>query len=157
MATDSGDARHRLVRYLVMSLLAGIVFAALDGVLNANPVAVAALTPFAAIVRPSINIFAGVGVDLAYGFALTGLFLLLSPSLPGRSALTKGLSFGLLVWFLRVVTNVMGQWVLFVIPLSTVGYMAAAGLVQMLALGALLGVTLKLGGGRSDRISVNRP
>jgi hypothetical protein len=57
----------------------------------------------------------------------------------GRPVL-KGLSFGLLLWFLRVVMNAAGQWILFAIPEATLAYTLTAGLLEMLALGAIVGL-----------------
>jgi hypothetical protein len=50
---------------------------------------------------------------------LVALFLTLRPSLPGRTSLLKGLSFGLMVWFLRVVMRVAGEWVTTTVPTAT--------------------------------------
>jgi hypothetical protein len=45
---------------------------------------------------------AGILMDLAYGFALAGLFVLLFDSLPGTGGLIKGLSFAAVLWFRTV-------------------------------------------------------
>lgn len=127
-------------RYVAASLTVGVAFILLDAVVNANPLAEQAYAVFMPIVRPGIDIFAAIAIDLAYGFALNAVFLMLYQGLPGRSRLLKGVSFGLLVWFLRVVMGAAGQWVLFAIPVSTVTYMLASGLLEMLVLGALLGI-----------------
>ena len=128
-----------MLRYALASLAGGVLFLVLDGVLNANPLARRLLSPFAPIARPSVNALAGSLLDLAYGFILAWLFLMLAPALPGTTGHVKGLSFGLLVWFLRVFMSAAAQWVMFRLPAATLGYMLAAGLVEMLALGALWG------------------
>ncbi|MGA2327192.1 MAG: hypothetical protein ABSH05_13000 [Bryobacteraceae bacterium] len=82
-------------------------------------------------------------MDLAYGFLMAALFLLLYPSLPG-SAVLKGVSFGLIVWFFRVVMAVAGQWVMFRIPGWTLLYVLVSGLLEMVLLGLLYGLTLRV-------------
>jgi hypothetical protein len=127
-------------RYVAASIAIGVIFVLLDAVVNANPLAEQAYAVFAPIARPGIDIVPAIAIDLAYGFALSAMFLVLYRALPGRSRFLKGLSFGLLVWFLRVVMSAPGQWVLFAIPEATVIYTLASGLLEMLVLGALLGI-----------------
>jgi hypothetical protein len=78
-----------------------------------------------------------------YGFALAGIFLLLYKSLPGGAGLAKGISFALIVWFFRVVMQAASQWMMFSVPGGAILYMLAAGLVEMLVLGILYGLTLR--------------
>ena len=126
--------------YVAASLAVGVAFVLLDAVMNANPLAEQAYAIFVPIVRPGIDIVPAIAIDLAYGFALSAIFLVLYQALPGRSRFLKGLSFGLLLWFLRVVMSAAGQWVLFAIPVTTVTYTLASGLLEMLVLGVLLGI-----------------
>ncbi len=131
-----------MVRYIVVSLVGGVLFGVLDGVINANPLAVALYAVYKPLARDSVNAAAGMVIDLLYGFVLGGLFLLLYDSLPGGLGFVKGLSFGLLVWFLRVAMSVASQWVMYRVPLRALLYTLAAGLVEMLVLGALYGLAL---------------
>jgi hypothetical protein len=131
-----------MLRYIVVSAGSGILFGAMDGLLNANPLAQRLYEVFQPIARRTLNMPAALAIDLVYGFALAGIFLLLFNSLPGQSVV-KGLIFGLLVWFLRVVMQVVTQWMMFSIPASTLGYTLAVGLVEMLVLGLLYGLILK--------------
>lgn len=131
-----------MLRYIAISLVGGLLFAALDGVINANPLARSLLGVYEPIARTSINAAAGVVIDLVYGFVLAGMFLLLSRSLPGSSGLAKGLSFGTGLWFLRVVMGAASTWLMFEVPAATIAYTVAAGLAEMLALGILYGLTL---------------
>ena len=126
-------------RYVVASIAIGVIFILLDALVNANPLAEQAYAVFAPIVRPGTDIVPAIAIDLAYGFALSAMFLVLYRALPGRSRFLKGLSFGLLVWFLRVVMSAAGQWVVFAIPETTFTYTVASGLLEMLVLGVLLG------------------
>ncbi len=130
------------MRFIVVGASSGLIFAVLDGILNANPLAQRLYAVFKPLARPSVNALAGAGIDVMYGFILAALFLTLRPSLPG-SPLVQGISFGLIVWFLRVLMGALGQWVMFAIPPATVAYTVAAGLVQAVLIGLFYGATLK--------------
>ncbi len=132
-------------RYLFASLGSGILFGILDGVINANPLAQKLTSAYSPILKKSINVFAGMGIDLAYGFIMAALFLILDNNLPGETGLLKGLSFGLLAWFFRVVMSAASTWMMFEVPVSLVLYTLAAGLVEMLLLGLFYGITLRPG------------
>ena len=110
--------------------------------INANPIAIRLYEVYKPIAKARVNFIAGIVIDLAYGFILAALFLLLYPSLPGEAGLAKGISFGLMVWFLRVVMSVISQWMMYKIPGKTLVYTLLAGLVEMLVLGFLYGLTL---------------
>jgi hypothetical protein len=131
-----------MTNYIVVSVISGILFGVLDGLINANPIAIRLFEVYKPIARTSVNFVAGIIIDLAYGFILAGLFLLLYPSLPGGSGLVKGISFGLILWFARVVMSVASQWMMFKVPVETLLYSLLAGLGEMLILGILYGLTL---------------
>jgi hypothetical protein len=131
-----------MANYIFVSVTSGILFGIMDGLINANPVAVRLFEVFRPISKTSLNFVAGILIDLAYGFILAGLFLLLYPSLPGESGLVKGVSFGLLVWFLRVVMSVASQWLMFDVPLKTLLYSLLTGFGEMLVLGLFYGLTI---------------
>jgi hypothetical protein len=132
-----------MMGYVIVSVLSGILFAILDGVINANPLAQRLYEVYKPIARTSINPLAGILIDLVYGFAMAGAFLLLYHSLPGETGLLKGASFALLVWFFRVVMSAASQWVMFRVPAKALLYTLVAGLGEMLILGVLYGLTLK--------------
>jgi hypothetical protein len=131
-----------MTSYLLVSLFSGILFGVLDGVINANPIAARVFEVYKPIAKPSLNFIAGIFIDLAYGFILAALFLLLYPSLPGEFGFMKGVSFGLLLWFLRVVMSVASQWMMFTVPAKALSYTLLAGLAEMLLLGIFYGLTL---------------
>lgn len=114
----------------------------MDGLINANPLAQRLYALYRPIAKTSVNVFAGLATDLAYGFALAAIFLLLYPSLPGAPGLAKGISFALLVWFFRVVMGVAGQWMMFNVPLEALAYTLLTGLAEMLVLSTLYSLTL---------------
>lgn len=131
-----------MLRQIVVGFVAGVAFLVLDGLLNANPVARQAYAVYRPIARSSVDAVAGSVVDLAYGLILVALFMTLRHCLPGSTSLTKGLSFGVMVWFLRVVMRVAGEWVMTMVPLSTHVYSLAAGLVQMLLVAGAIALLL---------------
>jgi len=132
-----------MIRYIIVSVVSGILFGVLDGVINANPLAQRLYEVYKPIARTSINPLVGIVIDLVYGFVMAGVFLLLYASLPGGTGLVKGVSFAVLVWFFRVVMHAASQWVMFNVPVETSLYSLVAGLGEMLILGVLYGLTLK--------------
>jgi hypothetical protein len=132
-----------MTAYLIVSVASGILFAILDGLINANPLAQKLYEVYKPIARTSLNPLAGVLIDLAFGFVMAGVFWLLYASLPGETGLIKGISFALIAWFFRVVMSTASQWVMFNVPGKTMLYSLVAGLGEMLVLGLLYGLTLK--------------
>lgn len=130
-------------RYIFISILSGILFGVLDGLINANPLAQRLYEFYKPIARTSINLLAGIVIDLVYGFMMAGIFLLLYKSLPGGSGFTKGVSFAILVWFFRVVMHTATTWMTLNVPFRVLLYPLVAGLGEMLILGMLYGLTLK--------------
>jgi hypothetical protein len=132
-----------MLRYVLVSLAGGILFGAMDGVINANPLAQRLFQVYQPIARTSVNAPAGIAIDLVYGLVMAGVFLLLYPSLPGASGWTKGLSFGVLAWFFRVLMNTASDWMMFKVPAGTLLYGLGTGLLEMLVIGILFGLTLR--------------
>ncbi len=132
-----------MTEYIIVSVVSGILFGILDGVINANPLAQRLYAVYKPIARTSINPLAGIVIDLVYGFILAGVFLLLYKSLPGETGLVKGVSFACLVWFFRVVMYAASQWMMFNVTIEALLYSLIAGLGEMLILGVLYGLTLK--------------
>ena len=129
--------------YIIVSLISGILFGFLDGLINANPFAQKLYEVFKPISKQTINVPAGFVIDLVYGFAMAGIFLILYDGLPGDAGVVKGISFALVAWFFRVVMSVVSQWMMFKVPAKALLYALAAGLVEMLALGLIYGLVLK--------------
>lgn len=129
--------------YIFVSLVAGILLLIMDGLMNANPYAQSLYAAYKPIAKSSLSLPVGIAIDLAYGFILAGIFLLLYKSLPGESRLVKGVSYAILVFFFRVVMSVASTWMMFNVPTETLLYSLVTGLCEMLVVGALYGATLK--------------
>ena len=132
-----------MIRYIVVSLVSGILFGVMDGVIHANPLAQKLFEVYRPIARTSLNVVAGSLIDLAYGFILAAVFLIIYEGLPGHSGIVKGLSYALMIWFFRVVMYAASTWITYNVPIQTIGYSLFAGLLEMLVLGILFGITLK--------------
>jgi hypothetical protein len=132
-----------MITYVVVSIVGGVLLVIMDGVMNANPMAQRLNEVYKPIARTSLNIVAGVAIDLAYGFIMAAVFLLLYTSLPGENGIVKGLSYAILVWFFRVVMSAASTWLMFKVPTKTLVYSLLAGLVEFLAIGTLFGLTLQ--------------
>jgi hypothetical protein len=138
-----GPKERQVIRYVVVSVVSGLLLGVLDGIINANQFAQRLYTVYQPIAKTSVNATAGMVIDLVYGFAMASVFLLLYESLPGKANLVKGVSLALLVWFFRVVMGVAGQWMTFDVPVATLAYSLVAGLAEMGILGIFYGLALR--------------
>ncbi len=132
-----------MANYIIVGIISGILFAVMDGAINANPLAQRLNRVFQPIAKKSLNMIAGVLIDLAYGFVMAGVFLLLYESLPGETGLIKGILFATMVWFFRVVMSAVSQWMMYSIPAGTLIYSILTGLAQMIITGGLYGLFLR--------------
>ena len=120
----------------------GLLFAVLDGLLNANPLARRLYRTYDAVAKERANIPAGFAIDVAYGFAMAGLFKTLFNCLPGEAGILKGLCFAGIAWFFRVAMGVASEWMTRKVPPLALLYTLTAGLGEMLLLGILYGLAL---------------
>ena len=132
-----------MLRYILVSTLSGALFGIMDGLINANPQAQKLFRAFEPISKKSINVPAGIIIDIVYGFIMAGFFIMIYKSLPGEGRLIKGLAFGFIIWFFRVVMQVASQWMMYDVPLKALLYTLICGLIEMLVLGLFYGLTLK--------------
>ena len=132
-----------MIRYIVVSLVGGILFGVMDGAINANPLAQKLYEVYRPIAKTPLNVVAGSVIDLAYGFILAAIFLLIYEGLPGHTGILKGFSYAILIWFFRGVMYAASTWIMYKVPIQTIVYGLIAGLLEMLVLGILFGATLK--------------
>lgn len=126
-----------MIRYIIVSIISGILFGIMDGLINANLLAQRLYQVYKPIAKKAINVPAGIVIDLVYGFFMAGVFLLLYRSLLGETGLLKGISFAFLIWFFRVVMSVISGWMMFNIPIGALLYTLITGLGEMFILGTL--------------------
>jgi hypothetical protein len=129
--------------YIVVSIISGFLFGFMDGLINANAYARKLYEAYKPIAKETVNIPVGVIIDLAYGFVMAAIFLMLYESLPGDAGAVKGLSYAVMVWFFRVVMSAATTWMTLRVPLKALMYSLVAGLGEMLVLGLLYGLTLQ--------------
>lgn len=132
-----------MVKYILISIIGGVLFGVMDGIINANPYARKLFKVYKPITKTKINAPIGIIIDLIYGFVMAGLFLVIYTGLPGETGLLKGLSFAGIAWFFRVVMSVASSFVMYNIPIKTLAYSLLSGLGEMLILGILFGLTLR--------------
>lgn len=131
-----------MARYIIVSVISGLLFGIMDALINANPLARRLYRVYRPIARTTLNPAAGIIIDLVYGFAMAGVFLVLYANLPGGVGLIKGISFAGIVWFFRVVMNTASQWMMFSVPLKSLAYSMLTGFGEMLVLGIFYGLVL---------------
>ena len=132
-----------MARFIIISLIGGILFAVLDGLINGNPLAQKLMEYYKPIAKPSINIPAGIATDIFYGFVMCGIFLLIYNSLPSENPLIKGIIYGLIIWFFRVIMSVFTIYMTQRVPAKTLIYILLTGLVEVIILGMFYGLTIK--------------
>ena len=130
-----------LYRVVAVGLGGGLLFAILDALINANPVAQRLYAAYRPILRSSVNAPLGMAFDLVSGVVMALLFVAVTPALPGGWA-AKGITYGVAAWFFRVAMGSASQAVMFQIPTSTLLYGLFAGLAEMIALGLFYGALL---------------
>ena len=65
-----------MFRYIIVSVVSGILFGVMDGLINANPLAQKLYKVYKPIAKTSMNVPAGIVIDLVYGFVMARIFLM---------------------------------------------------------------------------------
>lgn len=131
-----------MITFIGVAIGSGVLFAVLDGLLHANPLARRLYRAYDAVAKERANIPAGFAIDVAYGFAMAALFKTVYGCLPGEAGLLKGLCFAGIAWFFRVAMGVASEWMTRKVPPAALAYTLITGLGEMLLLGILYGLTL---------------
>jgi hypothetical protein len=132
-----------MIQKILIGLAGGVLFGIMDALINANPLARRLMAAYQPITRTEFNAPAGIAADLVYGVVMAFLFVLLAPALPGQSGPLKGLVFGLIAWFFRVLMSAVSHGLMFKLPAATLAYSLLAGLAEMLIIGLFFGLTLR--------------
>lgn len=128
------------LRILWVGLIVGVAFVLLDFAFNANPLAAKALAFYEPIARGQFLMSLGIAADMISGLVLVFFFALLFPALPSSSGILKGLVFGLIVAYLRVVMNTVASYAMFSMPTGAFFYVLVSGILEMTVLGFLAGL-----------------
>lgn len=131
-----------MLNYIVVSIVSGLLFGVMDGLIHANALAQRLYVVYKPIAKKSLNMPVGIVIDVAYGFIMAGLFILLYDSLPGEIGVVKGITYAVLAWFFRVVMSVLSQGMMYTVPIKTLLYTLFTGLFEMIILGVLYGLTI---------------
>ncbi len=132
-----------MVRFIIAAVLTGLLFGTMDGLINGNQYALKLMECYAPVAKQTINVPAGILIDLIYGFIISGIFIIIRPSLPTEAGIVKGLAYGTGMWFFRVLMGVLSDWMMLNVPVRTLIYVLLTGLVEMAILGMLNGLILK--------------
>jgi hypothetical protein len=135
-------------RWVVTGLVAAVLFLVLDmalgmlggwigkrffGVPSAQPAGIEAKIKF------------GIAFELINGFLLATIYALIQTGLPGRGW-TKGASYGLIVWALRVVMWAFSTYMMTDLAPVTIGITVGTGLIECLILGVVIALIYGPGG-----------
>jgi hypothetical protein len=86
----------------------------------------------------------GLAFELINGFLLALVYALIHACLPGRGW-TKGVSYGLIVWALRVVMWAFSTYMMTDLAPATIGITVGTGLIEVLILGVVIAVVYGTG------------
>lgn len=132
-----------MLRFFIISLISGLIFAVLDGLINGNPYARKLMEVYKPIAKTTINVPAGIAIDFLYGFVMCGIFLLIYNSLPTNTPVIKGAVYGLIMWFFRVVMYVFTLYMTQRVPFKTLLYVLITGFLEMVIIGVFYGLTIE--------------
>jgi hypothetical protein len=125
------------VLFLVLDMALGIVGGWLGtrlfGLPSARPAAIGA------------KVKLGIVFELINGFLLALIYAVIHTALPGRGW-SKGLSYGLIVWALRVVMWAFSTYMMTDLPPTAIGISVGTGLIEVLILGVVTAVVYGTGG-----------
>ena len=131
-----------LTRLLVAGIAASILFLVLDAVLGMVGGLVGArvfgLSPQGPSQIQSKMVY-GFVFEFINGFMLAVIYAVIHLSLPGQGW-AKGISFGFLVWGLRVVMWAFSTYMMFDVPAVSIAITTLTGLIEVLVLGVAIAV-----------------
>jgi len=132
-----------MLTFALVAVGSGVLFATLDVIINANPLGRSLYEVYRPLARDRVNPLLGLAVDLVFGVAMAGIYVVLHDSLPGSSGVVKGLSYAVLMSFFRVVMSVVSQGMTLRIPGKTLVYTLLTGIGESGVIGVLYGLTLE--------------
>jgi hypothetical protein len=128
-------------RLVVTGIVAAILFLVLDMVLGAGGGLITQAFDASIAQPPGIEakIKFGLIFEVVNGFMLALIYAIIQPSLPGRGW-QKGLSYGLLVWGLRVVMWAFSTYMMTDMSPILIVITVITGLIEVLILGIVIAI-----------------
>ena len=127
-------------RFLTAGLVSSLLFAVLDmafgvlgGLVGSKVFGLPAAQPAGFEQKTRLALV----FEVVNGFMLALIYALIQTSLPGQGWV-KGISYGLIVWGLRVVMWAFSTYVMTDMPPVTIGINVVTGLVEVLILGVVI-------------------
>ena len=124
-------------RFLVAGIAASVLFLVLDAILGMAGGFIGTKVfglPFEQPPGIEAKIKFGLIFELINGFMLAAIYAVIHPSLPGQGW-KKGISYGLLVWGLRVVMGAFSTYMMTDISPASTSIGVVTGLIEVLILG----------------------
>jgi hypothetical protein len=129
-------------RLLVAGIVASVLFLVLDAILGMAGGLIAAQVfgvPFNQPPGIEAKMMIGFVFELINGFMLAVIYAVIHPSLPGQGW-KKGISYGLIVWGLRVVMWAFSTYMMTDMPPALIVITVVTGLIEVLILGVVIAV-----------------
>jgi hypothetical protein len=132
-------------RLVVAGIVASVLFLVLDAALGTAGGFIGAQVFGVPVEQPSgfeAKMKFGLIFELINGFMLAVIYAVIHPSLPGRGW-KKGISYGLLVWGLRVVMGAFSTYMMTDMPPILIAINVVTGLIEVLILGIVIAAIYK--------------
>jgi hypothetical protein len=132
--------KMKVKQLVAAGIVTAILCLALDMVLGAGGglIAQACGVPLAQPSGIETKIKFGLIFEVVNGFMLAVIYAIIHPSLPGGRRWQKGLSYGLLVWGLRVVMWAFSTYMMTDMPPILIVITVITGLIEVLILGIVI-------------------
>jgi hypothetical protein len=130
---------------IVAGIVASVLFLVLDAALGMIGGLIGAQVfdlPFEQPPEIEAKIAIGPIFELINGFMLAVIYTVIHPSLPGQGW-KKGISYGLIVWGLRVVMWAFSTYMMTDMPPALIVITVVTGLIEILILGVVIAVIYK--------------
>jgi hypothetical protein len=144
-------------RLIVAGIVASVLFLVLDAVLGTAGGVIGAQVFGLSVEQPSgieAKMKFGLIFELINGFMLAVIYAVIHPSLPGRGW-KKGISYGLIVWGLRVVMWAFSTYMMTDMAPVSIVINVVTGLIEVLILGIVIAVVYKARRNQHDDRSIS--
>lgn len=134
-------------RLVVAGIVASVLFLVLDAALGTAGGFIGAQVLGLPVEQPpgfEAKVKYGLTFELINGFMMAIIYAVIHPSLPGQGW-KKGISYGLLVWGLRVVMGAFSTYMMTTMPPILIVITVVMGLIEVLILGIAIAVIYRAG------------